>query len=81
MTLIFERKARGEEARLFGSVTNSDIAAALADKGYEVERRRIVLEEPIKRLGEFKALIRLHPQVSATLNVVVKSEQEAEDAG
>jgi large subunit ribosomal protein L9 len=81
VTLIFERKARGEEARLFGSVTNSDIAAALADKGYEIERKRIVLDEPIKRLGEFKAVIRLHPQVSATLNVVVKSEQEAEDAG
>jgi large subunit ribosomal protein L9 len=81
VTLIFERKARGEEARLFGSVTNSDIASALADKGYEIERRRIILEEPIKRLGEFKAVVRLHPLVTATLNVVVKSEQEGEDVG
>ncbi|MBM4329368.1 MAG: 50S ribosomal protein L9 [Deltaproteobacteria bacterium] len=81
LTLVFERKTRGEEAKLFGSVTNSDIASALADKGYEIERKRIILEEPIKRLGEYKAMVRLHPSVTATLNVVVKSEHEGEDVG
>jgi large subunit ribosomal protein L9 len=81
LTLIFIRKSRGEDARLFGSVTNADVAAALLEKGYEIDRKRVAIPEPIKRLGEHRATVRLHPEVVATLNVVVQAEEETENAG
>jgi len=80
LTLTFTRKSRGEDARLFGSVTTADIAAALETKGYEIERKRISLPEPIKRLGEYKAMIRLHPEVVATIGILVASEEAQEHA-
>ena len=66
----------GENDQLFGSVTSKDIAEALEKQGYTVERRKIVLEEPIKTLGEFKVPVRLHREVTAeiTVNVVKESE-------
>lgn len=70
-------KARaGEEGRLFGSVTNLDVERLLAAKGYVVERRRILLEEPLKQLGTFPVAIQLGRGVKATINVVVESEGE-----
>jgi large subunit ribosomal protein L9 len=66
----------GENDQLFGSVTSKDIAEALEKQGYTIERRKIVLDEPIKSLGEFKIPLRLHREVTAeiTLNVVKESE-------
>jgi len=62
----------GEGGRLFGSVTSSDIAEAVAGQlGAEVDRRRIGLEEPLKELGETEVPVRLHADVVATLRVVV----------
>lgn len=81
VTLTFLRKSRDEEARLFGSVTVADIAAELEDKGFEFDRKRITLSEPIKKLGEYKAFLRLHPEVTAEVTVLVKLEEEAADAG
>lgn len=65
----------GEGGRLFGSVTSKDIAEQLAREGIRVDRRKILLDEPIRQLGEFELEIRLHPQVTAILrlNVVANS--------
>ena len=63
----------GEEGKLFGSVTNMEIAAFLHDKGFDIDRKTIVLAEPIKQLGEFGVSVKIHPEVTATLKVVVKA--------
>jgi large subunit ribosomal protein L9 len=76
VTLEFARKV-GEHGILYGSVTSMDIAEALAAKGYEIDRRRVLLKEPIKEPGEFEAPIKLHREVTANVKVVVKSEEEA----
>ena len=68
----------GEEGRLFGSVTNMDIEKALKEKGIEVERRRIVLEDPIKQVGDYEVPIRLRPEVMPTIKVRVVSEHQPE---
>ncbi len=68
----------GEEGRLFGSVTNMDIEKALKEKGYEVDRRRIILEAPIKAVGDYEVLIRLRPEVTPSIKVKVVSEDEPE---
>ena len=72
--LSFERKAGGE-GQLFGSVTSSDIAAALEAQGFTVERRRIHLDEPLKTVGEYHVPVRLHREVTAHVQVNVKSDQ------
>lgn len=81
ITLTFTRRSRGEDARLFGSVTNADIAEELQRQGYDIDKKRVTLPAPIKRLGEYKALVRLHPEVVANVNVVVNPEEETQDAG
>jgi len=64
----------GETQALFGSVTTSDIAEALAAKGFEIDRRKIHLAEAIKRLGEFDVPVKLHRDVTATIKVKVVAE-------
>jgi len=61
----------GEEGKLFGSVTSAQIAETLAERGLELDRRRIDLAEPIKSLGEHDVVVRLHRDVTATLKIVV----------
>jgi len=73
--IVIERKA-GEGGTLFGSVTTLDIADALHKAGYEIERRRIHLDEPIKQLGEFAVPVRLHREVTANVTVQVVQEPE-----
>lgn len=65
----------GEEGVLFGSVTASDIAAMLEKQGFSIDRRKIVLEAPIKSLGEHSVQVKLHREVAATVKVVVNSEE------
>jgi len=77
VTLNFTRKA-GEKDQLFGSVTSSDIGAALEAKGYSLDRRKIHLDEPLKHIGEFKVPIRLYKGVDATVKVVVDKEPTLE---
>jgi len=60
-----------KEVKLFGSVGTKDIAASLAEQGIKVDRRLILLQEPIKELGEFEISIKLHPEVVATVKVEV----------
>jgi large subunit ribosomal protein L9 len=73
VSLSFTRKA-GEKDQLFGSVTSSDIAAALEAKGYVIDRRKIHLDEPLKHIGEFKVPIRLYKGVDAFIKVLVDKE-------
>jgi large subunit ribosomal protein L9 len=74
VVLVFERKA-GEHEQLFGSVTAADIAKELEAKGYEVDRRKIHLDEPLKTVGEFHVPIRLHREVTAHVQVNIKSDK------
>ena len=64
----------GETDALFGSVTNADIAESLAAKGFELDRRKIQLHEPIKKLGEYTVPVKLHRDVVVSLKVKVRAE-------
>lgn len=64
----------GEEDKMFGSVTSQNIAESLASQGYEVDKRKILLEEPIKSLGIYSVPIKLHTDVEATVKVWVVKE-------
>jgi large subunit ribosomal protein L9 len=77
LVLSFTRKS-GEAGQLFGSVTSSDIAADLAAKGFEVDRRKIVLNEPLKSLGDHNVAIKLHREVTAHVKVKVLAEAGSE---
>ena len=71
INLVLKSKA-GENGKLFGSITNKEIADNLkAEKGISIDRRKIELEEAIKSVGEYSVKIRLHPKVVAQLNVIV----------
>jgi large subunit ribosomal protein L9 len=63
----------GEEGKLFGSVTNLDLARALHERGFVIDRRRILLAEPIKQLGDYSVALRLQPEVDATLKFSVNA--------
>ncbi len=64
----------GAEGKLFGSVTSAQIVQLLAEKGFEIDRRKIVLDEPIKEAGEHRVSIRLHADVIAQVAVTVRPE-------
>ncbi|GBE37042.1 50S ribosomal protein L9 [bacterium BMS3Bbin07] len=74
--VVIKTKA-GEEDKLFGSVTNLDIQKALKEYGFDIEKRKIILEEPIKRLGEYNVKVKFHPEVTANLTVQVIREENA----
>jgi large subunit ribosomal protein L9 len=73
LTITIKAKA-GEEDRLFGSVTSMDIAQALAAEGFDIDKKKIQIDEPIKRVGEYAVQVRLHADVAATVNVHVVPE-------
>ncbi|MER3431415.1 MAG: 50S ribosomal protein L9 [Blastocatellia bacterium] len=75
--LVFERKA-GEDGTLFGSVTSMDIAAALEEKGYEIDRKKVALREAIKVTGDYTVTVKLHREVSLDLPVRVIAEGSAD---
>ena len=75
LQLEFRRKA-GEQGALYGSVTSMDVAEALRERGYEIERHRIHLREPLKRVGEYTVPVRLHREVTIDLKVKVAPEGE-----
>jgi large subunit ribosomal protein L9 len=76
--LRFDRKV-GEHGILFGSVTALDIVEALKEKGYPVERRKVVLKEPIKEVGDYDVVIKLHRDVTPTVKVLVRKEGAVEE--
>jgi large subunit ribosomal protein L9 len=67
-------KPAGEGGKLFGAVTSADIEKALREQGVAVDRKKIVLEEPIKNVGAYTVSLKLHPAVVAQLNLVVEKE-------
>ncbi|MEE8185179.1 MAG: 50S ribosomal protein L9 [Thermodesulfobacteriota bacterium] len=74
LLLSFARKA-GEDEKLFGSVTSMDITAALKDKGFNIDRKKIYLEEPIKSIGVYTVPVKLYQQeVVANLRISVVKE-------
>jgi large subunit ribosomal protein L9 len=74
VSLEFTRKA-GENDQLFGSVTSLDVAEALAGKGFEIDRKKIALAEPIKVMGEYEVPVKLHREVIVNVKVAVKKEE------
>jgi large subunit ribosomal protein L9 len=74
VTLKIEAKA-GEEDKLFGSVTAMDVAEALKGEGFDVDKKKIVIGEPIKRLGTHAVAVKVGKDVTATVNVEVEAEQ------
>ncbi|MEP6643705.1 MAG: 50S ribosomal protein L9 [Acidobacteriaceae bacterium] len=74
VSVTFQRRS-GEQEHLFGSVTSGDISDALAKKGFEVDRRKIQLHEPLKSLGEFTVPIKLHKEVTTHFKVVIEKEE------
>ncbi|MBI2986980.1 MAG: 50S ribosomal protein L9 [Deltaproteobacteria bacterium] len=74
VSLTIEVKT-GEEGRLFGSVTNIDIEKALKARGFDIERRKIHLDEPIKNLGDYEVPVRLAADVTAAVKVSVVPEE------
>jgi large subunit ribosomal protein L9 len=77
VSVTFVRKS-GENDQLFGSVTSSDIAEGLEKKGFNIDRRKIQLHEPLKTVGEFAIPVKLHKDVTAHLKVVIEKETAAE---
>jgi large subunit ribosomal protein L9 len=75
----FTRKS-GEHDQLFGSVTSADIAHALEARGFTIDRRKIVLDVPLKTVGEFNVPVKLHREVTVTVKAVVKKEASAGQA-
>lgn len=75
VSLAFTRKA-GEQGTLFGSVTAMDVAEALAAKGYNIDRRKIQLDAPLRVLGEYDVPVKLHREVTTTIKVKVEGEIE-----
>ena len=78
VVLTFTRKS-GDHGQLFGSVTSADIAAELGNHGFDIDRRKIQLNEPLKALGNFEVAVRLHREVTAHLKVKVLGEATAEE--
>jgi large subunit ribosomal protein L9 len=77
VSVSFQRRS-GEHDQLFGSVTSGDIADALVKKGFDIDRRKIQLHEPLKTLGEFTVPIKLHKDVTTHLKVVIEKETVVE---
>ena len=73
VSVNFLRRA-GEHDQLFGSVTSGDVADALEKKGFNIDRRKVQLHEPLRTLGEFTVPIKLHKDVTAHLKVVIEKE-------
>ena len=73
VTLVVKANA-GEEGKLFGSVTTMDIAEALKNEGFDIDKKKISLDEPIKRIGEHTVNVKIHPEI--TTNVTVQVVQE-----
>ncbi len=69
------QKRSGDQDLLYGSVTPTDIADLLEEKGFKIDKRKILLHEPIKRLGEFEIRIRLHQEVVPVVKLTVTKEE------
>jgi len=73
VTCVFKKKA-GDNGKLFGTVTTQEISEKLRNHGIALDRRKLQLKEPIKSLGDFDVLVKLHPEVTATIKITVAQE-------
>ena len=73
ITCVFKKKA-GDNGKLFGTVTTQEISENLRMQGIDLDRRKLQLKEPIKSLGDFDVLVKLHPEVTATIKITVAQE-------
>ena len=74
-TVVTLTQKVGEEEKLYGSVTSMDIAAQLKNLGIDIDRRKILLDKPIRTLGEYDVLVKLHPEVTGSIKVIVAPEE------
>ena len=74
LVLTLRHKA-GEEGHLFGSVTNAEVAEGLKKRGFDIEKKKIHLDEPIRYVGRYTAQVRLHPEVAVSLGVAVEKQE------
>jgi len=79
VTVVIAKRA-GEEDKIYGSVTTTELAEKLAEHDLEIDRRKIVLADPIKRLGEHEVKVRIHADVTATFKVQVVNSGDEETA-
>lgn len=75
LSLVFRRKS-GENQKLFGSITNQDIAEAIEQKGFKLDRKQIELDGPVKKLGSFKVSVRLMDGIMAEVSLSVVADVE-----
>ena len=73
LTVELKIKA-GENGKLFGSITSKEIAEEMHNKGFNIDKKKIVLESPIKSLGQYKLEAKLYPEISAKFNLIVTAE-------
>ncbi|MDP2276891.1 MAG: 50S ribosomal protein L9 [Nitrospirota bacterium] len=73
LNLTIKAKA-GEEEKLFGSITSMDIASALKNEGIDIDKKKISIEEPIKRLGAYTVSVKVHSDITTQLNIAVVAE-------
>jgi len=73
LNLTIKAKA-GEEEKLFGSITSMDIAAELKNEGIDIDKKKISIDEPIKRLGAYTVGVKVHPDITTQLNITVIAE-------
>ncbi len=66
----------GEQKKLFGSITAQDIARSLAEKGFEIDRKQIEIESPIRKAGQYEVIVKLHTDVSARVKIKVEGGEE-----
>lgn len=79
MEITFKRKA-GEDGKLYGSVTNIDIASELEKNGVVVNRKKVLLDKPIKNVGDFEIPIKLYPEVIANVKLKVLPEKQEKES-
>ncbi|PIR26798.1 MAG: 50S ribosomal protein L9 [Deltaproteobacteria bacterium CG_4_10_14_0_2_um_filter_43_8] len=73
LKLVFEKEV-GEEGKLFGSITSKDIAELVKEKGFEIDRRKLQLKDPIREIGDCEVPLKLHAEVTAMLKVSVEKK-------
>lgn len=76
--LVYTRRA-GEDGKLFGSLTASEIGRSVVEKGFQIDKRKILLDMPIKQLGEHEVKIKLHPEVTGIIKVEIQAEEPQPD--
>ena len=74
VSLEIKRKA-GENDQLFGSVTSADVSESLAAQGYTIDKRKIVLADPIKQIGEYQIPVKLHREVTGNVKLTVNKDE------